>query len=159
MNTNELLDAVKARYNLPSDYALARDALKMHPNSIRTLRERGLSDERALQIAELLDIPPGEVLASIHAERARTPAVKEAWKKIAESMRTALGIAAMIAVILPLAIPPRTAQAQPGASAAFNISPGNIHYATRRRSWLSRALRRFLRSFYPNPGTLYGGAA
>ena len=91
MNSNALIDALKRRFNV-SEYALARDILKVEPNSLRDMRRRGLSEERVLQIAALLEIDPGEPLAAIRAERAKHPNVKAAWRKVAESVRTALGV-------------------------------------------------------------------
>jgi len=91
VDTNALLDALKARLNLPSDYALAK-FFRCTQESIRKMRERGLSDERVLQIAALLEIDPGEPLAAIRSERAKSPDVKAAWRKVAESVRTALGV-------------------------------------------------------------------
>lgn len=101
MDSNALLDAVKARLNLSSDYALAKH-FECNQESIRKMRERGLSDERALQCATLLDLSAGEVLASIRAERAKNPEVKAVWQKVAESMRSALGMvtAATVAALL-----------------------------------------------------------
>lgn len=91
MDSNALLDALKARFNV-TENALARKVLHVEPNSIRDMRQRGLSEERALQIATLLEIPPEEVLPAIREERATDPAVKAVWKKIAESMRSALAL-------------------------------------------------------------------
>lgn len=105
MDTNTLLDSVKERYSIASDNALARSLLKVDPMSLRDMRRRGLSDERALQVATLLDLNPGEVLAAIHAERAKSPEVRAVWQRVAESMRSALGVVAAAAVALLVAMP------------------------------------------------------
>lgn len=126
MNSNALLDAVKARYGLPSDYALAK-LMKCSAESVRMMRERGLSDDRALQCATLLDVNQGEAMASIRAERAKNPEVKAVWKNVAESMRSALGMVAAAAlaalVFLGLPIPAQAAQE----------TVSNTHYARCRR--------------------------
>ena len=102
MDTNSLLDAVKTRLNITSERALAREAFKVDVASLRDMRQRGLSDERALQVATLLDLNAGEVLAAIRAERAKSPEVRAVWQKVAESMRSALGMvtAATVAALL-----------------------------------------------------------
>lgn len=120
MNSNELIDAVKARLNTPSDYALAREVLKIDPTSLKAMRERGLSDERAVQFAMMIDIDPATVLPAIQAERARDPAVKKVWKRIAESMRTAAG-AVVLAVALLIGVMTPTP-----SSAAENM--GSVYY-------------------------------
>jgi len=130
MKSNELLDALKAHSGVASEYALAKKILKVDVNSVRDMRERGLSDARALQIATLLGLEPGPVLAAIHAERAKDPAVKKAWEKIAKTMRSA---AAAVLVVLGMAgTAPEPLQASQATYPA-------IHYAQRRRmAWRAR---------------------
>lgn len=100
MNSNELLNALKAHTGVPSDYALAQQVLKVDQTTLTAMRRRGLSEERALQIATMLGIDPGEVLPAIRAERAGDPAVKKVWEKIAKTMRSA---AAAILIALGMA--------------------------------------------------------
>lgn len=124
MKSNELLNELKARTGAASDYALAKKILKVDVTAIRDMRERGLSDARALQIATLLQLEPGPILAAIHAERAKDPAVRKAWEKIAKTMRSA---AAAILIALGMAgTAPEPLQASP---ATYH----GIHYAQRRR--------------------------
>lgn len=132
MESNALLDAVKSRYSLPSDLALSKK-LDVTRQYVGDLRVRGLSEPVALQVAALLDLNAGEVLASIRAERAKNPEVKAVWKKVAESMRSTLGMVAAVALAaLVFAGQPIHAQA-----AGETVS--NIHYARIRR--LGVALR------------------
>lgn len=107
MNSNELLDAVKERLQLQSDYALAKK-LDITQESIRQWRHRGLSDERAVQICELLKIDPNPVLADIHAERATNPKTRKTWQAIAERLRggKAAALAAFTIVSLANILPP-----------------------------------------------------
>lgn len=148
MDSNSLLDALKARLNVPSDYALARDVLKMHPNSIRTLRERGLSDERAIQIADLLGYKREEVLAHIHFERARSPEVKAVWERMVSMLRDWKHTAAafFIVAICTMGVPPKVAEAA-GKISQFMTSPA-IHYARLRR-WLAAVAALFALSVTP----------
>lgn len=86
MDSNELLDALKAHTGAATDNALARQILKVDPTSLKAMRKRGVSDERALQIAAMLEIDPGAVLAAVHAERAKDPAVKEVWESLVKTL-------------------------------------------------------------------------
>src|SRR5258706_14019271 len=99
MDTNALLEAVKNKLGL-SDYALARKFFKIEPGSLREMRERGMSDERILQCAAVLEMEPAEALAAIHAERAKNPKVKAAWLRAAQSLRTALGVLLPAAIVI-----------------------------------------------------------
>lgn len=138
MNSNELLDKVKKDYNIASDYALAK-RLGISQEGLRKIRDRGLSDERALQVATLLDLNPGEIMASVRAERAKSPEVKAAWRRIAESMRSALGVLAFVA-ICNIAL-----FAQPAEAAWKLAQSANCQEYT--LSALRRRVRRFLRSW------------
>ena len=126
MNSNEILDALKNQLGIDSDRALAR-ALKVRQPSINEWRMRGLSEARALQIATLLGVDPGAVLAAIRAERADDPAVKKVWEKVAKTIRSA---AAAVLVVLGLGV-----TAPEPLQAAQSIAR-DIHYAKYR-------LRRF----------------
>ena len=115
MNTNELLDAVKTKLGAPSDYRLS-EILGMSRQGVRGLRESGLSDARAVQIATMLEIDPAQVLAWVHAERAQDPQVRKIWEKLAKSL-VAVWIACMVWAI-----------SAPQKAAAAIASPA-IHYA------------------------------
>lgn len=68
----ELLDMVKARYRLPSDYAAAKKlgVTKACTSSIRC--ERSFFDAtNCIIIAELLELEPLKVIASVQIERAQ----------------------------------------------------------------------------------------
>lgn len=137
MNTNELLDAVKSKLNLPSDYALARKVLRVDLTSLKDMRRRGLSDERALQVATLLELNPAWVLMQVHADRAKDPEIKRVWKVIADSIPSklsALFAAALAALFLVGSPTPAKAATD---TAQFSHA---IHYALLR-------LRRFVRSW------------
>lgn len=140
MNSNELLDALKKHNGLTSDYALAREVLKVDQTTLTAMRRRGLSEERALQIATLLGMDPGEVLPSIRAERADDPDVKKIWEKIAKTMRSA---AAAVLVVLGLGL---GVTAPEPLQAAQSIA-GDIHYAKYRKRRLRAALCAILALF------------
>jgi len=82
--TQEYLDAIKARYDLRSDYRLAKFMGITH-QAVTQYRTKGttFSDEVALKVAELLELPEGKVLADMQAERARSERVKAVWRMLA----------------------------------------------------------------------------
>lgn len=67
----DLVERLKAAYGLASDYAAAKK-LSISQTSITNWRnEKTVMDEEiALEMAELLELDPLEVVASIHIERA-----------------------------------------------------------------------------------------
>lgn len=143
MDSNALLDEAKKRLGLSSDNELA-ERLGYTRQWLSDMRRKGLSSGAALQIATLIGLPEEEVLTAIEAEREKDPTVKAVRKKIAESMRRALGLAAFVAVLLVLGAPPRVAEAAyHGARATFD----SLHIIRRR-------VLRFLRSW-----RLLGGLA
>jgi predicted transcriptional regulator len=85
MNTIELLDAVKARREITSDYALAK-VLGITQQAVSSYRagNSAISDDVALTVAEILQIHPLQVIAAANAERAKTPEQKERWMNLME---------------------------------------------------------------------------
>ena len=143
MNSNELLDALKANTGAASDFALARDVLNVHKTSVRDMRLYGLSDAMALQIATRLNLDPAGVLASVHAERAKDPGVKKVWETLAKSIKSA---AAAVLIVLGMGI---TAPEPLQASQDFTRYTLCV-VRWLRRAWLAlRALAGgFARGFY-----------
>lgn len=83
--TIEFLDALKTRYDLPSDYALAK-FLGVTKASISYYRNRKsfFDDSVAEHVAKLLKIDTGYVIACVHSERARKESEKAIWQRIAD---------------------------------------------------------------------------
>lgn len=124
--TNELLNAVKAKLCLPSDYALApKLGLTKQMISRYRLKKEYFGDEMCLKVASILEIDPAIVLASIHAERAKTEAEKSAWTALFER----LGGVAAAAVFGIMLNAPIDAKANASASAKPLHNAGlSIHY-------------------------------
>ena len=82
-STLEFIEDVKARYCLPSDYAIAKK-LGVVKQSVSNYRNHKTTfdDMTALRVASLLEIEPSVVVASCHAERAKTPEEKTVWTTI-----------------------------------------------------------------------------
>lgn len=115
MTTNEYLDAIQSRFNDCSDYRIAK-IIGCLPSTISRYRagKANFCDETALKVAELLEIPPGQVLADVAAERTKCPAARKAWR---EAARTLSGVAAsvFIGVSVVFAALPSPAHAAPVA--------------------------------------------
>lgn len=105
MTTADLLDQVKRRHGLSSDYALAKlmgwttQRVSMYRNGARALGE-----SPALQVAAALNVEPGYVLAIVAAERAESEEGRQAWERAAA--RLSVATAAVLAVwMLGVALP------------------------------------------------------
>lgn len=73
---------------------------------IATIRGgKSISDDLCLQLAELLDIDPMEIIAAKNAERTKSPEMRKKWEAILKS------VAAVLVVAVGLASPAEDAQA------------------------------------------------
>jgi len=84
LNTKQILDLIKKKYGLTSDYQLFKFT-GWGQSSISNYRTKPqyLSDKHAIQAAKLLDLPAGFVMACVHAERAKIKAIKSEWENAA----------------------------------------------------------------------------
>jgi hypothetical protein len=109
MNTRDFLDAIKARHNLPSDYALGKlTGWRQSRISQYRTSSREIDDDGCLQIAQLLDMPAPYVMACIAAARAKSAEARSAWEKAATLLKTGtaaaiLGVALLLAQNAPSA--------------------------------------------------------
>ncbi|MBU9320385.1 hypothetical protein KTE24_06900 [Burkholderia gladioli] len=87
--TVDYLDAVKAKLDLPSDYAAAKH-LRVTRASVSRYRlgEGAFDDTTALRVAEILGVDPLEVIASANAERARDDETRQLWVRTLEKIST-----------------------------------------------------------------------
>lgn len=81
--TLDFIEAVSRKLGGASDYAVAK-ALGITRASVSRYRNGhgGFDDETALKVARVLDIDPAAVAAASHAERAKTPEVRQMWASI-----------------------------------------------------------------------------
>lgn len=91
MKTTDFLNAIQQRNGLPSDYALSK-FLGITKQAVSNYRhgKSFLDTDQAMKVAELLEMPPGYVLASIEAERAdrmKKGAAGTAWRHAAALLR------------------------------------------------------------------------
>lgn len=99
---NSLLDAVKAKHQIPSDYKLAF-FLEVAPGSVKNWRhERSLPDSKTVaKIARELALDPDVLMLQIEAQRAATEHTRAAWLRIAQRLQSgAVHLVALVAVAL-----------------------------------------------------------
>ncbi len=101
--TNELLDLVKSRHALPSDYKLGL-VLGLSHNAVGHYRKGRtcLDDRVSIKVAELLDLDAGYVAACMHSERASDDTIKALWSRVAFTLErsTAAALAVILSVVL-----------------------------------------------------------
>lgn len=128
--TNQLLDELKARYGLPSDYALGK--FLGHKGQSRISHYRSgrsqFDDEEAAKVAGLLDKSPAYVIACAHAERTKSAEQRRIWETIAEKFG---GIAAGVVFAVAAAAPAPSAHAAQASAQA--TAGGDWYYVNRRR--------------------------
>lgn len=138
MKTTEYLDALKKRYDLPSDYALTK-LLPVKQQTIHRYRNGvcRFDDSVCLVVAELLDLPEMKVIADIHAEREPKPEVKKVWQKLAKSISNAAAVAA-VSVLLAFG---DVADSQASQDAKADKNDGMIYIMLNLlMAWLCKAL-------------------
>ncbi len=90
MNTSMYLDALKARLNLPSDYAAAKrlGVSQQRISNYRSGRQQ-MDDDLIPKVAELLEVDPAIVAFDIYAARATSGFARELFGRLAEIARDA----------------------------------------------------------------------
>ena len=97
--TADYLDALRAHFNAPSDYALEKHTGWKRQYISRYRRNRiSFDDTTAEKVARWLSVPLARVLIDMNAQRAKSERVKRAWEKIAA---TAASVAVLGFVALP----------------------------------------------------------
>lgn len=98
---NELLDAVKARHGIGSDYKLAR-FLGLTEGAVRNYRHmRSMPDELAcVKIAGALDLDGDVLAAQVQAQRARDEETRAFWQRIAARLQAGAVHSALLAVLV-----------------------------------------------------------
>ena len=83
-NCNQFLNAVKSRHNIKSDYKLAQ-VLGLTHSAISNYRSgrSSFDSTTSAKIAELLSLPPLEVIAAIEMERAKSDELRKFWSRYA----------------------------------------------------------------------------
>lgn len=100
---DQLLDAVKARHSISSDYKLAQ-FLGLTDGAIRNYRhKRSMPDELAcVRIANALDIDGDVLAAQVQAHRARDEETRAFWHRIASRLQSGALHSVVLAFLVSL---------------------------------------------------------
>lgn len=99
---NQLLDAVKVKHKIPSDYKLAM-YLGVAQATVQNWRHsRSLPDQKAVErLAVELGLDPDVLLLQVESQRAATDYARAAWLRIAHRLQAgAVHVAVLVAVCL-----------------------------------------------------------
>lgn len=139
-STVEFLDAIKDKYELRSDYALAK-FMGWRQTRISQYRvgDRELDDDGCVQVAEKLGLPPAHVMACMASRRAENASLRRYWEEAAKLLKDGTW-AVLLAAVLGAGAP-RSSEAQ---GALQPLTGRSIHYAQwrRRRPWRPERRRR-----------------
>ncbi|WP_244126221.1 hypothetical protein [Burkholderia gladioli] len=118
----EYLDAVKARLDLPSDYATAK-VLGLTRAAVSKQRsgQSAFDDLTAVRVAEILGIDPIEVIAAANAERARDDDARRTWERLWGKATGAVATAVLAAGVITAAAPSTAKASETPQSASLRI--------------------------------------
>ena len=112
MKTSEYLDQLRKKFELTSDYQVAK---KLGCSRTRVSNYRTgahfFDDAMCIKIASLLELPEALILADIQAERSKADDVKHAWEKIADHFRKSAAAVVLLGFIGGLVAAPHPAEA------------------------------------------------
>ena len=99
----EFLDSIRARHQLPSDYACAQ-LLGVSRQVVSRWRNGhgGMSDDHAARVAQLLELDVGHVLARLYAERATSDAARSVWLDLARRLGPPIAACLVLLLCAPL---------------------------------------------------------
>lgn len=125
MKTTDYLDTLKKRLNCRSWYQLGQVTGWSDARISNWRRGNAeFDDAAAIHAAHLLDLPPGKVLADIHAARAKTPEIRSTWEGIARAF--ASGATALTLAFFVFFAPAQDAAADYPAAASDR--PATTYY-------------------------------
>lgn len=127
--TQSLMDALKKKLNLRSDYALAKYLGVTGVTMMRWREGKSLNDENAIRVAKLLDMPPAYVLACMGA--LRTDEGTEAsgiWRQIADAFHHTVALW-VVASLLGFSV---FSSDSAHADGFFDVR-NNVYYVKRKR--------------------------
>jgi hypothetical protein len=118
MHTSEYVNALKNKYNLTSEYAVAK-LVGVKPQTALYWKNKGTTfdDKTAVKVAELLDVRPEVVLIDMERERTKCPQAKAALSRVARLLEASATICFCFFL-----------WTGPAPTAQANYLPDNIHY-------------------------------
>ncbi len=154
LTTLELLAAAKTAQGIPSNYRLAR-LMGVPDNTVQRWNTgKGQPDDAmCIRLAELAGLDPGQVVASIRAEREAAGPLHDFWADLAKRLQTAGATAAAAALTLVFtATPDAGATVREGAQSPDHVEAGLNLMSTLRRL-AQRLARLFDAPTWANPAT------
>jgi len=145
--TAQLLEAIRAKFSIRSDYALMKFMGVTQGSVIRWKSGGCFNDEHAVEVARLLELPPAYVLACVNLERAKGSRAAGVWRQIADAFA-----APVMLWLIALSLSFSLFLSHPVYAGTAVSAVNNIHYAkfkTRRRSQ-----KRQMHRFRPRRGVL-----
>lgn len=138
MKARDYIDAIKARHNLPSDYAAAK-ALGVTRSAVSKYRSGAdsFADHVALRAASLLEIDPGEILIDCQMERAPDPATRAAWGALLARLGGHAAVVIFGALLVLQSLIPAPAMAAELPSTAEKILLVTVFRTRKIRSFLA----------------------
>lgn len=139
---NELLDQVKAKNAITSDYKLAF-YLGVAPGSVKNWRhERSLPDSKTVTtIANDLGMDADVLLLEIESQRAGNDFAKAAWMRIAHRLQAGVVHAAVLMCLAIVSIAGYAPNAEAAALSFDKSASGSVYYVNLLTRFF-RALRR-----------------
>lgn len=122
--TQTLLDQLKLKLSLRSDYALAK-YLGVTTVTLGRWRTGGsFSDENAIRVADLLNLPRPYVVACMHAQSADEDTESSGvWRQIADTFKEKAAVSALLAALCFSGFAANDVH----AAGAFEL-PNNVYY-------------------------------
>ena len=122
---NQLLDAIKTKYERPSERKLAQ-LMGWSTSQLRNYRKgrSSPSDAMALEIALKLELDHGMVVAICHAEREQDAQLKAMWLLMARNLSRIAGTALALAFVALTSTAPAPAHASADAASVYYVISG-----------------------------------
>lgn len=132
---DQLLDAIKARYGVPSERKLAQ-LMEWSESQLRHYRKGRSSpnDAVAQEIARKLDLGEGMVVAICHAEREQDAQVRAMWQHMARQLSRLTATALAVGFV--------AAPAPPAHASTSELRAGSVYSVKRRRRQIAVAIDR-----------------
>lgn len=137
--TESLLDQLKIKLNLRSDYALAKHLNVTGVTMLRWREGKGMSDVNALRVADLLKLPRAYVLACMHAQGAeKNTDTSGVWRQIADTFRERVSLWVIALALCFTGFLSHTAQAGDAFELRNNVYYGKSRFRALRRTFGTR---------------------
>lgn len=125
---NQLLDAIKEKHRLPSDYKLAM-YLGVVPGSVKNWRHgRSLPESKVVErIAQELGLDADVLLLEVESQRAASDFAKAAWLRIAQRLQSGAVHASVLVGVAMVSIAGYAPNAEATAMSPAEKQSGSLY--------------------------------